>query len=65
MRDPLGFTVREVNVEWVDGGGGHTVLGRPLMLLGSDGEVYYVYDVEHRRTLRLPRSLVILSEDIG
>ena len=66
VRDPLGFTVREVNVEWVDGdASAHTKLGRPLMLLGSDSNVYYIYDVEHRRTLRLPRSLVIVSEDIG
>jgi hypothetical protein len=65
VRDPLGFTVREVKLEWVGDASGHTKLGRPLMLLGSDSNVYYIYDVELQRTLRLPRSLVILSEDIG
>jgi hypothetical protein len=64
VNHPFPFTAREVNVEWVDGGqNGQTKLGRPLMLLGSDSDVYYVYDVEFERTLRLPRSLVILSED--
>ena len=66
VRDPLGFTVREVNLEWIDGdASAHTKLGRPLMLLGNDSDVYYVYDVQFKRTLRLPRSLVIVSEDIG
>jgi hypothetical protein len=66
VRDPLGFTVREVNVEWVDGdASAHTKLGRPLMLLGNDSDVYYLYDVQFKRTVRLPRSLVIVTEDIG
>ena len=66
VRDPLGFTVREVNVEWVDGdASAHTKLGHPLMLLGSDSNAFYIYDVEFQRTLRLPRSLVIVSEDVG
>jgi hypothetical protein len=66
LRDPLGFTVRKVDVEWVEGASsGRTELGEPLMLLGSDSDVYYLYDVEFKRTLRLPRSLVILREDIG
>ena len=66
FRDPLGFTVREVEVEWVGGeASSRTELGRPLMLLGSDSDVYYVYDVQFERTLRLPRSLVVVREDIG
>lgn len=66
LRDPLGFTVREVNVKWVDSDpSSHTELGRTLMLLGTDSDVYYLFDVQFRRTLRLPRSLVIVREDIG
>lgn len=66
LRDPLGFTVREITIDWLDDATrGRTQVGRPLMLLGTDGDVYYVYDVQHRRTIRLPRSLVVVGESIG
>jgi hypothetical protein len=57
----LGLNVREVRVVWRDR---HTprllALGQPTMLLGAAGDLYFIYDVERRRTVRIPRDLALV-----
>jgi hypothetical protein len=64
FRNPLALTARRVEIQWIERQGDPPLdLGTRVMLIGSGGDLHYLWDVEKRRTVRLPRNLVILYED--
>jgi hypothetical protein len=59
--NPLALNARRVDVQWIERDDPPLDLGTRLMLLGSAGDAHYLWDVEKRRTVRVPRALVIVT----